>query len=513
MKVGKGEWTRREFLAASAAAGAGAMLLGPHVALGGQTPMKMDEALGAHFGVDMATALRVAERMVARGADLGELYFEDTIRTGLIMEDGKLRDVTYQEDTGAGLRAVLGDSQAYGYTQLLEPRELEKVAGRVAAVADKPGDEERVIVGKQLKYAGGLYTGEGASVRIPAADKLALLQRADAAARKYSPLIRRVDLQLTEELRIIGLVSTLGDMFIDYQPMLSLRVTTYAEKGALKQRGYVGGGGRMGLDYFDRVSPEKIAIRSAAIAVGMLEAKPAPAGEQTVVLAPGDSGILLHEAVGHGLEADFNRKGTSKYSGKVGEKVASPLCTVIDDGTIPRSRGSINVDDEGSLSSHNVLIEKGILRDNMHDWVSSRHYKLNRSGNGRRQSYRHPPYPRMTNTYMLAGESDPEEIIGSTKKGIYCKTFSGGQVNISNGDFVFQVIESYLIEEGKLTAPLKDVVIIGNGPDALAKVSMAGTDLEHSDGRWTCGKAGQMVPVGVGIPTVKIDGITVGGTA
>ena len=508
-----GRWTRREFLAASAAAGAGMMLLGPRGVRAGDAPGRADEVLGSVFQVDMATALRVAERMVSRGADLGELYFEDAVRTGIVMEDGKLRDVSYVEDTGAGLRAVLGDSQAYGYTQVLDGGELEKVAGRVAAVADRREAKGLVIVGKPLEYAGGLYSEAGASVRTAAADKISILQRVDRAARDFSPLIRRVDLYLFEELRTIGLVNSEGAVFIDYLPMLSLSVSTYAEKGALKQRGFVGGGGRMGLEYFDGTTPESLGIRSAEIAVGMLEAKPAPAGEQTVVLAPGDSGILLHEAIGHGMEADFNRKGTSKYSGKVGQKVASPLCTIIDDGAIPRSRGSINVDDEGCLSSRNVLIENGILKAYMHDWVSSRHYELDRSGNGRRQSYRHPPCPRMTNTYMLAGDSDPEEIISSTKKGIYCKTFSGGQVRISNGDFVFQVIESYLIEGGKLTAPLKDVVIVGNGPDVLSRVSMAGTDLKHSDGRWTCGKAGQRVPVGVGIPTVKIDGVTVGGTA
>jgi len=295
--------------------------------------------------------------------------------------------------------------------------------------------------------------------------------------------------------------------------MLTFRVTVVAEKDGKRQQGYAAGGGRAGLEYFDGVSPESVAKKAAHLAVDMLDAKPAPAGEQVVVLAPGDSGVLLHEAVGHGLEADFNRKGTSKYSGRVGQPVASRLCTVVDEGLQPASRGAIHVDDEGAPATRNVLIEDGILKGYMHDHISARHYGLAPSGNGRREAYRFPPMPRMTCTYMLPGTATPEEVIASVKKGIYCQTFSGGQVNISNGDFVFQVVESYLIEEGKLTAPLKDVVIIGNGPDALSKVAMVGNDLVQSDGRWTCGKGDQRVPVGVGIPTTRIDGITVGGTA
>ena len=515
MTQNKRSWSRREFLAATGVVGGGVLLLGRyHPLYAGQGEKMSDkDLLAGVFGIPIEDLNRAVKGIMARGAELGELYLEDTIRTALVMEDGRVRNVTHTEDAGVGLRAVKEDTQAYGYTQVFNPTELVRVASQVAAVADtgKPGIMTPPAV--PLALPAGLYSSSDPSVRVAAADKLDLLQRADKAARAYSQNVKRVDVALSEELRVIGLVNSAGTVFVDRQPMLTLKVTVMAEKGDKKQRGYIAGGGRMGLDYFESVSPEDIGLKAAKLAVDMLDAREAPAGAQTVVLAPGDSGVLLHEAVGHGLEADFNRKGTSKYSGQVGRKVASELCTIVDEGTQAKSRGAIAVDDEGCLPGTNVLIDKGKLVGYMHDWVSSRHYKLGQTGNGRRENYRFPPVPRMTNTFMAAGESDPEEVVKSTNKGIYCKTFSGGQVNISNGDFVFQVVESYLIEEGKLTAPLKDVVIIGNGPEALGKVVMVGNDLQQSDGRWTCGKAGQRVPVGVGIPTVKIEDITVGGTA
>lgn len=474
--------------------------------------MTHDDLFKKHFRLSLSDAGEAVRRIQVRGAEYGDVYFEDTIRSGLTMENGKVRNVSHTEDSGVGLRAVRGDTQAFGYTQSFNGDEVMRIAAQVAAVQSaKPIIPE--AVGKYHVKAGGLYVADKPSVLVAAKDKLALLERADTAARACSPLVERVDISLGEELRIIGVVTSTGRSFVDFQPMLRFNVTVYASKGEMKQRGYAAGGGRMGLEYFESVSPEDLAKEAARLAVDMLEAQAAPAGEQTIVLAPGDSGVVLHEAVGHGLEADFNRKGTSKYAGRVGQMVASELVTVIDEGSVARSRGAIHADDEGCPAARNVLIEKGKLVGYMHDYISAKHYGLPQSGNGRRQSYRHPTIPRMTSTYMPAGGSAPEEIIESTKKGIYCKAFSGGQVNISNGDFVFQVVESYLIEDGKLTAPLKDVVIIGNGPDALGKVAMVGNDLVHSDGRWTCGKAGQQVPVGVGIPTVKMEGITVGGTA
>ncbi|MFH1529540.1 MAG: metallopeptidase TldD-related protein [Pseudomonadota bacterium] len=505
--------TRRRFLKASAIGG-GAAILGPSLSLAGDKEtieMTPNDAMERLFGIGPEDLHRIAARTCARGADFGDVYLEDSIATSLVMEDGKIRDAIYSEDSGAGLRAVKGEAIAFGYTQHLRPDALGDVAVQVSAISTGP-----VLVAGDgltpLQRRLDLYSGDAPSVLVSARDKLSLLERADKAARAYDPKVTRVDVNLAEEIRTIGVMTSDGRFFTDVQPMLRFNVSVVAEKNGARQKGYSAGGGRMGLEYLADVSPEDIARDAARIAVTMLDARPAPAGEQVVVLAPGDSGILLHEAVGHGLEADFNRKGTSRYSGRIGERVASELCTVVDDGTLPKLRGSIHGDDEGSLSRRNVLIENGKLVDYMHDRISSLHYGHEPRGNGRRQSYRHPPLPRMTNTYMLGGPHTPEEIIESTGKGIYCKTFSGGQVNISNGDFVFQVVESYLIEDGKLTAPLKDVIIIGNGPDALSRVSMVGKDFTLSDGRWTCGKGGQSVPVGVGIPTTKIDGITVGGT-
>ena len=506
--------SRRRFMQAAAAGGSAAALLSPTLTLASYKErfvMTPKDAMERHFGLTPDDLHRIAARTCLKGADFGDVYLEDTVNTSLVMEDGKLRDAVYSEDSGAGLRAVKGDAIAFGYTQRLVPEALSGVADQVAAISKgtvAPPD----VSPTPLKLRGNLYSGDAPSVLIPAKDKLDLLLRADKAARAYDPKVIRVDVNLSEELRIVGVMTSDGRFLFDRQPMLRFTVNVVAEKNGSRQRGNASGGGRMGLEYLDDISPEDLAKEAARIAVTMLDARAAPAGEQVVVLAPGDSGILLHEAVGHGLEADFNRKGTSRYSGRIGEMVASELCTVVDDGTLPKLRGSIHGDDEGALSRYNVLIENGKLVAYMHDRISARHYGIEPAGNGRRQSYRHPPVPRMTNTYMLGGNSDPEEIIKSTKKGIYCKTFSGGQVKISNGDFVFQVVESYLIEDGKLTAPIKDVIIIGNGPDALAKVSMVGNDFMLSDGRWTCGKAGQRVPVGVGIPTTKIDGITVGGT-
>lgn len=509
-----GQWTRRRFLATGAAAGGGFVLcngMSP-AAQAGRKSMNDRSLLQSHFGLPQEDLAKAVRASISRGADYGDLFLEDAVTTSLVMDNGKLRNVTFSEDSGIGLRAVKGDTQAYGYTQLFEPSELLRVAAQVAAVSrsGEPGDA--VFAAAPQKLRTDLYSGLSASVTLAAREKVSFLERADTAARAYSPLVQRVDVSLAEEVRVIGLLTSYEKLFVDIQPMLRFNVTVVAEKNGKKQQGYASGGGRVGLDYFESRTPEDLAKEAARIAVEMLDAQPAPAGEQVVVLAPGDSGVLLHEAVGHGLEADFNRKGTSKYSGRIGKPVASKLCTVVDEGLFPRSRGSIAVDDEGTPSGRNVLIESGTLVSYMHDRISARHYGLEPTGNGRRQSYRFPPMPRMTNTYMQPGEASPADVISSTKKGIYCKTFSGGQVNISNGDFVFQVVESYLIEEGKLSAPLKDVVIIGNGPDALGKVSMVGDDLVQSDGRWTCGKGSQQVPVGVGVSTIKVDAITVGGT-
>jgi TldD protein len=356
------------------------------------------------------------------------------------------------------------------------------------------------------------YELDALSIDQPGADKRALLERASKAAHAFDGSIIKAEASFSEEVREVLLATSDGRVAFDVQPMFRFGVRAIAERAGKRQEGSSGGGGRMSLAYFDEAAPEAHARLAAKQAVTMLDAREAPAGEIMVVLAPGDSGILLHEAVGHGLEADFNRKGTSNYSGQMGNEVASSLCTVVDDATLVESRGAINVDDEGNDPGRRVLIEGGRLVGYMHDRISAKHYGLAPTGNGRRESFSCSPMPRMTNTILLAGPHEPDEILRSVKKGIFAKKFGGGQVDIGNGDFVFSLTESYLIEDGKLSAPLKGVNLIGNGPDVLRHVSMLGSDLELSDGIWTCGKDGQSVPVGVGCPTIRIDRITVGGT-
>jgi TldD protein len=346
-------------------------------------------------------------------------------------------------------------------------------------------------------------------------ERVDLVKRADAAARAYDARVFQVQATYADSLREVLVATSDGRLSFDRQPMARMSVMVLARQGdASPQHGFSGGGGRVTLDFFlNEKTPEHFAREAARQAMVQLEAIDAPAGEMPVVLGPGWPGILLHEAVGHGLEADFNRKGTSAFSGRVNQQVASPLCTVIDDGTIGSRRGSLNVDDEGMPTQKNVLIENGVLRGYLQDKLSSRLMRTESSGSGRRESYQHIPMPRMTNTYMLAGESDPGDIVRSVQKGLYCATFAGGQVDITSGNFVFSATESYLIEDGKITRPVRGASLIGNGPEALKYVSMVGNDLKLDEGIGTCGKEGQSVPVGVGIPTVKIDRMTVGGTS
>ena len=387
---------------------------------------------------------------------------------------------------------------------------MKAAAETAAQIASEGGHDQGIaLASRELPKR---YELDAFSLAAPSADKRGLLERAAAAAQAFDSKIIRAEASFAEGVREILIATSDGKLCFDVQPMIRFGVLATAEDGTKRQSGSSGGGGRMSMGYFDAFSPEWHAEEAARRAIVMLDAQEAPAGKLPVVLAPGDSGILLHEAVGHGLEADFNRKGTSRYTGQIGEKVASPICTVVDDATFVQGRGSINVDDEGNEPERAVLIEGGKLVGYMHDRMSARHFKRRSTGNGRRQSYAHTAMPRMTNTVLLGGDSDPEEILKTVERGIYAKHFGGGQVDISNGDFVFSLTESYLIENGKLTAPLKDVNLIGNGPDVLNRVSMLGHDVEISDGIWTCGKDGQSVPVGVGCPTVKIDEITVGGT-
>lgn len=462
------------------------------------------------FGIDSSRARRTLEIALSRGGDFADLYFERRSSQSFLLDDGRLENVSRSIVAGVGIRVLKGDATGLAYTEDMTPDGLVRAARTAANIAAGVPRKEGVEV--EGVRAMDLYPVQRPTLDASAQEKIALLRRANDAAHAHDPRVQRVSASFAESIKDILIVSSDGRYSSDHQPMLRFNVSVIARDGERRQSGVEGGGGRVGMEYFDEKPPEHFGEQAARIALTMLDAREAPAGQMPVVLGSGDSGVLLHEAVGHGLEADFNRKETSNYSGQMNQNVASSLCTVVDDGTIPASRGSINMDDEGFAPQLNVLIEDGVLRSYMHDRISTAHFGGTPSGNGRRQDYRHIPLPRMTNTYLLPGESTEEEIIASVKKGIYARSFSGGQVNISNGDFVFSVTEGYLIEDGKITAPVKDVNLIGNGPDVLRRVSMVGDNFELSDGRWTCGKDGQSVPVGVGMPTIRIDSMTVGGS-
>jgi TldD protein len=462
------------------------------------------------FGVDAKVMNDVLAVALSRGGDYADLYFEYRENSSILFEEEAVKNAGGGVVQGVGIRVVMGDATGYAYTEDLTAeamRHAADTAARIARRGDRVGP-----VGVAMRLTPDLYPVRAPSWEAPAREKLAIIRRADAAAREYDPMIQRVVVSFADELKHIAVATSDGTLVEDAQPMIRLNIQCLSEKGNERQSAVGGGGGRLGLEYFESHSPEALAREVARQAVLLQDAVEAPAGLMPVVLGAGDSGILLHEAVGHGLEADFNRKKTSNYSDRLGQPVASGLVTVVDDGTIPNSRGTINVDDEGNPPRKNILIEEGILQGYMQDRISATHFAVAASGNGRRESFRHHPMPRMTNTYMLPGQSTPEEIIRAADRGLYCLSYSGGQVNISNGDFVFSVTEAYLIEGGRVTAPVKGVTLIGNGPETLSQVTMVGADYQLSDGRWTCGKDGQSVPVGVGMPTVLVSGITVGGT-
>jgi len=489
-----------------------AVVAGPSHGLGVKLsqPARAPFAPTGSLGIDEATCQRILGIALARGGDYADLFFEYRSSSSLSFEEGITRNAAKGVSMGVGVRVCHGEATGYAHTEDLSFESMKRAAETAGKIADaKSGLNPTTFVEKVLPRR---YDLDKFSIDLPGLDKRALLERAHAAALLADPRVTKFEAGFVEELREIFIVTSDGVSAFDQQPMIRLGCRAVVEVGARRESGSSGGGGRMTLGYFDILSPEQHAQRAVRQATVLLEAQPAPAGQMEVVLAPGDSGILLHEAVGHGLEADFNRKGTSNYAGRVGQLVSSELCTVVDDPSLLQSRGSINVDDEGQVPDKQMLIENGVLRGYMQDRLSAKHYALGASGNGRRESFASVPLPRMTNTILLAGPHDPEEIIGSVKRGVYARAFGGGQVDIGNGDFVFSLTESYLIEDGKLTAPLKGVNLIGNGPETLGGVTMLGHDLEVSDGIWTCGKAGQSVPVGVGCPTVKLSRVTVGGT-
>ncbi len=467
-------------------------------------------AEGGTSPLDAVLAERLLGVALSKGGDYADLFFEYRAAGGLVFDDGILKSASRGVSMGLGVRVQKGDATGYAYVEQFDWEAMKRAAETAAQIADGKGGT--VAVSPVVQSLPHRYDLVRVTLDEPGTTKRALLERAAAAAHAFDPRIIKVEASLAEEIREILVVTSDGKWARDTQPLVRFGVRAISERDGKRQEGSSGGGGRTSLGYFDAKSPEWHARQAAEQAIRMLDAQEAPAGTMEVVLAPGDSGILLHEAVGHGLEADFNRKGTSNYAGQIGNVVASELCTVIDDATLLQSRGSINVDDEGNEPRSSVLIENGRLRGYMHDRLSSKHYKLTPSGNGRRESFASAPMPRMTNTILTAGPHDPEEILKSVKRGVFARKFGGGQVDISNGDFVFSLTESYLVEDGRITAPLKGVNLIGNGPDVLRKVSMLGNDVEVSDGIWTCGKDGQSVPVGVGCPTIKISAITVGGT-
>src|SRR3954447_15357904 len=451
---------------------------------------------------------------LSAGGTYADLYFEYLTSTSISVDESLVKSATQGISAGCGVRVISGERTGYAYTDDLAPERILHAARTAAMIASGPAKQPVADLKQARNPARDLYPVVSALPDAGVTQKLDLVMRADRAARAYDPRIFQVRASYGDEIRRILVVGSDGSIATDLQPLARFNVFCIAKDDSGSARGSAGGGGRVALDFFlNEKTPEHFAKEAARQAIIQLGAQAAPAGEMPVVLGPGWPGILLHEAIGHGLEADFNRKQTSAFTGLVGRRVASDKCTVVDNGTLPSRRGSINVDDEGSPTQNTVLIENGILKGYLSDKLSARLMGMPDTGNGRRESYAHIPMPRMTNTYMLAGDDSPEDIIRSVKRGVYAVNFGGGQVDITNGKFVFSASEAYMIENGHVTAPLKNCTLIGNGPDALTKVSMVGNDLQLDEGVGTCGKDGQSVPVGVGIPTLKLDSMTVGGTA
>ncbi|HWG20270.1 MAG TPA: metalloprotease TldD [Terracidiphilus sp.] len=466
------------------------------------------------FGITERLLERCLGEALSAGGDFADLYFESVTATSLGVDEQIVKSASQGTSAGCGIRVLSGERTGYAYTDNLNPDRLLHAARTAALIASGPVRRGgQPIQGFTEAPAADLYPVPLGGFDLDLAARLELILRIDRAARAFDPRIVQVRAGYSEELRRILVAGSDGSFASDTQPLCRLNAFVIAKEEANTTRGSAGAGGRAGLGQFaGSKSPENLAQEAARGAILQLGAVPAPAGEMEVVLGPGWPGILLHEAVGHGLEADFNRKGTSAFTGLIGRPVASPKVTVVDNGTMEGRRGSLNVDDEGSPTQETVLIENGILKGYLTDKLSARLMGTANTGSGRRESYHCIPMPRMTNTYMLAGEDAPEDIIRSVKKGLYAPNFGGGSVDITNGKFVFSASEAYLIEDGKITAPVRDATLIGNGPEALKYVSMVGHDLKLDEGIGTCGKDGQSVPVGVGMPTIKLDRMTVGGT-
>lgn len=469
------------------------------------------ETLLAPHDLDGSRLQSVFGEIMAHRVDYADLYFQYSRSESWSLEEGIVKSGSFNIDQGVGVRALSGEKTAFAYSDDISLAALSSAAQATRAIARQGGGEATRVARRGNGH--NLYLPQDPLASLGDAAKVSLLERLERLARARDPRVTQVMAWLAGEYEVVLVARSDGMSAADVRPLIRLSLQVIVEQDGRREQGSAGGGGRVDYAYFTDAVLEDYAARAVDQALVNLEARPAPAGTMTVVLGPGWPGVLLHEAIGHGLEGDFNRKGTSAFSGRIGERVAAPGVTVVDDGTIARRRGSLNVDDEGNPTRRNVLIEDGVLKNYMQDSLNARLMKVPVTGNGRRESYAHIPMPRMTNTYMLNGGCDPQEIIASVKHGLYAVNFGGGQVDITNGKFVFSASEAYVIEDGKVTYPVRGATLIGNGPDALTRVAMIGNDMALDTGVGTCGKEGQSVPVGVGQPTLRIDGLTVGGTA
>ena len=465
------------------------------------------------YGLDESHITQALSAIRAHQVDDADLYFQYTRSEGWSLEEGIVKTGSFSIDQGVGVRAVSGEKTAFAYSDDISMASLMDAAHTVRSISSAGLSASTHVPARVIAPSRSLYNGLDPIGSLNSTAKVQLLERLEKQARAKDPRVVQVMAGLASEYDVVMVARADGTLAADVRPLVRLSLSVIVEQNGRRESGSAGGGGRFGLAHFDADCLTRYVDEAVGSALTNLEARPAPAGEMTVVLGSGWPGILLHEAIGHGLEGDFNRKGSSAFSGKIGKRVAAKGVTVLDDGTIADRRGSLNVDDEGHASQKNVLIEDGILVGYIQDSMNARLMGVPPTGNGRRESYAHVPMPRMTNTYMLAGDKAPEEIVASIKKGLYATNFGGGQVDITSGKFVFSASQAFWVENGKIQYPVKGATLVGNGPDALTRVSMIGNDMALDPGVGTCGKEGQSVPVGVGQPTLRIDGLTVGGTA
>ena len=471
-----------------------------------------NDLLLAPFGlteVDLGKTLGIIGQ---RQIDDADLYFQYTRAEGWSLEEGIVKTGSFSIDQGVGVRAVTGEKTAFAYADDISAASLNDAAHTVRAISTAARSDRIKLPRRTVAKSRRLYDSLDPIGSLDSTAKVTLLERVEQMARAVDPRIVQVMAGLASEYDVVLVARLDGSLAADVRPLVRLSVTVIAEQNGRREVGSFGGGGRFGLSYFDDALVKSYVDEAVTAALTNLESRPAPAGEMTVVLGPGWPGVLLHEAVGHGLEGDFNRKGSSAFSGRIGQRVAAKGVTVLDDGTIPDRRGSLNVDDEGHATQRNVLIEDGILKGYIQDAMNARLMRVKPTGNARRESYAHIPMPRMTNTYMLGGDTDPREIVASIKKGLYATNFGGGQVDITSGKFVFSASEAFWVENGKIQYPVKGATIVGSGPESLKRITMIGNDMRLDSGVGVCGKEGQSVPVGVGQPTMRLDGLTVGGT-